>query len=58
MCVYMHTHGTSAVIVIIIENGHDDLSSNPYDETNGILHSAKTLGKGMHPTIFAPAVGK
>ena len=28
------------------------------DETDCISHSTNTLGKGMNPTIFSPAMGK
>ena len=61
VCVYTyirHTHigGVRGVIFTIIGNGHADLSSNP--ETVGILFSNNTLGKGMHPAILPPIMGK
>ena len=39
------------VMVIAMENGHSNLSSNPG-------HSTYTLGNGMHPTILSVAMGK
>ena len=44
------------VMVIVLENGHDDMSSNPGRDC--ILHSTNTLGKGMNPIILPPAMGK
>ena len=42
---------------IVVENGYDATSSN-LDETDFILHSSNTLGKGMNPIILPPAMGK
>ena len=42
------------VMVIIVGNGHGDMSSNP----GCISHSTNTLGKGMNPIILPPAMGK
>ena len=46
-------------MVIIVENGHGDTSSNPgFANPDCILHSTNTLGKGMNPIILPPAMGK
>ena len=44
-------------MVIVVGNGHGDMSSNP-DETDNISHNTNTLGKGMNPIILPPAMGK
>ena len=49
--------GARGVVVIVVENGHGDTSSN-LDETDYISHSTNTLGKGMNPIILPPAMGK
>ena len=36
-------------------NGHSNPSSKP---GQGCLNCTNTLGKGMHPTIFSPAMSK
>ena len=46
-------------MVIVVGIGHDDTSSNPdCNETDCILHSTNTLGKGMNPIILPPVMGK
>ena len=45
------------VIIIIIGNGHTELSSNP-GLTVCSSHSASILGKDMNPIILPPALGK
>ena len=49
--------GARGVMVIVVRNGHGDMSSNLY-ETDCISHSTNTLGKGMNPIILPPAMGK
>ena len=49
--------GACGVIVIVIGNGHGDMSSNP-GLANCISHHTNTLGKGMNPIILPPAMGK
>ena len=49
--------GARGVMVIIVGNGHGNMSSNP-DETDCISHSTNTLGKSMNPIILPPAMGK
>ena len=44
-------------MVIVVGNGHGDTSSI-LDETDCILHSTNTLGKGMNPIILPLAKGK
>ena len=44
-------------MVIFVGNDMVTLSSNP-GWAICILHSASTVGKGMHPTIFPPLVGQ
>ena len=44
-------------MIIIIENGNDDQSSN-LDEAIFNLFSANNLGKSINPTILPPAIGK
>ena len=44
-------------MVIVVGNRHGDTSLN-LDETDFILHSTNTLGKGMNPIILPPAIGK
>ncbi len=39
-------------MVIDVENGHNDMSSNP-DEADCISHSTYTFGKGMNPIILS-----
>ena len=51
------SHGARDVMVIVVGNGHGDMSSNQ-DETDCISHSTNTLGKGMNPIILPPAMGK
>ena len=46
-----------SVMVIVVGNGHCDLSSN-LGEAVCISHSANSLGKGMNPSILPPAMGK
>ena len=43
-------------MLIVVGNGQEGQSSKP--ELDCILHSANTLGKGMHPRILSPAMGK
>ena len=49
--------GTLGVMVIGIENGHSDSSSNP---GQGCLysHSVNTRGKNVRPVIFHPVMDK
>ena len=49
--------GARGVMVIVVENGHDNTSSNP-GESDCISHSTNTLGKGMNPIILPPDMGK
>ena len=44
------------VMVIVVGNGRDDISSNPGRDS--ISHSTNTLGKGMNPIILLLAIGK
>ena len=44
-------------MVIIVGNGHGDTSTN-LDETDCILHSTNTFGKGMNLIILLPDMGK
>ena len=48
--------GARDVMVIVVGNGHGDMSSNP--ETDCISHSINTPGKGMNPIILPQAMGK
>ena len=48
--------GARGVMLIIVGNGHGDMSSNPGRDS--ISHSTNTLGKGMNPIILPPAMGK
>ena len=43
-------------MVIVIGNGHDNMSSNPGQDC--ISHSTNTIGKCMNPIILPPAMGK
>ncbi len=52
----MHIGGARGVMVIVLGNGHVDTSSNPGRDS--ISHSTNTLGQGMNPIIFPPAMGK
>ena len=45
--------GTHCVMVIVVGNG-----VQIPDETDCISHSTNTLGKGINPIIFPPAMGK
>ena len=47
--------GVGSVMVTVVENGHSDKSSN-LNEAVYNSHCAKTLGKGMNPTILLPAI--
>ena len=51
--IYIYIYG---VIVIVLENGPYDTSSNPGRDC--ISHSANTLGKCMNPIILPPAMWK
>ena len=56
--IYVYAHlqrGPLSVMVIIIGNGHSELSSI-LDEDVLISHCASILGKGMHPTILFPSL--
>ena len=55
-CIKYHFWGGGArgVMLIVVENGHGDTSSNP--ERDCISHSTNTLGKGMNPIILPPAL--
>ena len=44
-------------MVIVVGNGHGD-RVQIVDETDSILHSTNTLGKGMDPIILPPTMGK
>ena len=54
---YLLEGGTCDAIVIVIENGHGNSSSNPKVAVC-ISHSTNTLGKGMNLSILLPAIGK
>ena len=43
-------------MVIVVGNGHGDMSSNPGRDC--ISYSTNTLGKGMNLIILPPAMGK
>ena len=47
--------GDCGVMIIIVGNGHGDMSSNLGRDW---LHFTNTLGKGMNPIILPPAMGK
>ena len=49
---------TRGVVVIVVENGHGDTSSNPGLDWLHFSHSTNTLGEGMNPIILPPAMGK
>ena len=49
--------GARGVMVIVVGNGHGDMSSNP-GQIDCISHSANTLGKGMNPINLPPTMGK
>ena len=53
---YNHGGGAHGVMVIVVENGHGDTSSNPGRDC--ISHCTNTLGKGMNPIILPPVMGK
>ena len=53
---YVYTGGSHSVIIIVVENRHSDLSSNP--ESVYISHSINTFEKGMNPIILPPALSK
>ena len=44
-------------MVIVVGNGHGDMSSN-LDEADCISHSTNAVGKGMNPNNLPPAMGK
>ena len=46
--------GARGVMVIVVGNGHGDMSS----KTDCISYSTNTFGKGMNPIILPPAMGK
>ena len=50
-----YSGGARGVMVIVVENGHGDTSSNP---GRNWLHSSNTIGKSMNPIILPPAMGK
>ena len=45
--------GGACIVIVVIENGHSNLSSNPV----GISYSTNNLGKGMNPIIYPLAMG-
>ena len=45
------------VMVIVVGNGHGDMSSNPGRDI-AFSHSTNTLGNGMNPIILPPAMDK
>ena len=50
----MHIHGgVHGIMVFVIASGVQIL-----DEADCIAHSTYTLGKGMNPIIFPPAMSK
>ena len=56
MSIYTYTYAC-CVMVIVIDDGHDKLSSN-LDKAVCNSYNANTLGNGMNPTIFPPTIGK
>ena len=49
--------GVRGVMVIFLEM-YTATRVQILNETDGISHSANTLGKGMNPIILPPAMGK
>ena len=46
------------VIVIVVANGHSDMSSNPGRDWLHFTIALIALGKDMNPIILPPAIGK